>query len=75
MEDIALEYTPKEANGLADTLAEHRRISEDPTMLRNKLNVFVASPSFTTKTLERDADGTVHTDLFPFVWIILNYHK
>lgn len=52
LEGPILHHTLREANGVADALAEYRRKTKNPTMIVNKLYIFDASPLFSTNILE-----------------------
>ncbi|WMV22932.1 hypothetical protein MTR67_016317 [Solanum verrucosum] len=61
-----MKHIMREANSVADILAEYGRKTMDPNMPMNKLFVFEASFSFTLKALERDANGTISFRSVPF---------
>jgi len=61
-----MKHIMREANSVADILAEYGRKTMDPNMHMNKLFVFEASPSFTLKALEGDANGTISFRSVPF---------
>jgi len=61
-----MKHIMREANSIADILAEYGRKIMDPNMSMNKLFIFEASPSFTSKALERDANRTISFRSVPF---------
>ncbi|KAG5608354.1 hypothetical protein H5410_019635 [Solanum commersonii] len=67
MEEASLQHIQREANSVADLLADYGRTTKDPNMNINQLSVFDASLSFILKTLERDSTGTTSLRSIPFL--------
>lgn len=61
-----MKHITREANSVADILADYGRKTMDPNMQMNKLFVLDASPFFTLKALEGDANGTISFRSVPF---------